>query len=79
MKWVGDGGDIGGEDLGDEDIDCGDAEGDKAGEDGGDTEAKRPVRLKSSGFVDKFSGSSETRGKCSLVNKVGIQFQKFKS
>lgn len=28
------------------------------GEDGGETEARRPVRLRSSGFVDKFSGSS---------------------
>lgn len=59
MKWIGDGGDNGGEDLGEEEIDCG--EPDKVGEDGGETEAKRPVRLRSSGFVDKFSGSSVIR------------------
>lgn len=61
MKWVGEGGVIGGEDLGDEAIDWGELEGDKVGDDGGETEAKRPVRLKSSGFVDKFSGSSVTK------------------
>lgn len=72
MKWVGDGGVIGGEDLGDNEIDCGEADGDKVGEDGGETEAKRPVRLKSSGLVDKFSGSSVTRKKKYLVKKVHV-------
>lgn len=72
IKCVGDGEDIGGEDNGDDGgddggdsvrDDSGDAEGDRVGEDGGDSEARRPVRLRSSGFVDKFSGSSETRKK----------------
>lgn len=69
MKCVGDGDDIGGDDLGDEDIDCGEADGDKVGEDGGDTEARRPVRLRSSGFVDKFSGSSVTRENNTLAKQ----------
>lgn len=59
MKCVGDGDDIGGEDGGECVIeDCGEAEGDNAGEDGGDIDARRPLRLRSSGFVDRFSGSS---------------------
>lgn len=58
---------MGGEDLGDEGIDCGETDGDKVGKHGGDTEAKRPVRLKSSGLVDKFSGSSATKENYTLV------------
>lgn len=71
MKWVGEGGDIGGDDLGDEEIDCGEIDGDRVGDDGGEKEARRPVRLKSSGLVDKFSGSSVTIKKY-LVNIVQI-------
>lgn len=71
IKWVGDGGVIGGDDRGDEEIDCGDVDGEsvgeveceRVGEDGGETDARRPVRLKSSGFVDRFSGSSVTTRK----------------
>lgn len=59
MKCVGDGDDIGGEDGGDpESDDWGEVDGVSVGYDGGDTDAKRPVLLKSSGLVERFSGSS---------------------
>lgn len=55
--------------------DGGDTEVVDSGDDGGvDEETRRPVRLRSSGFVLRFSGSSVTRNRHDLDNVVNRNY-----